>query len=108
MAEVNYAFIKDGEVTNIAVFDDPSDELLATFKAEFNLDEIKLATEKSAIGGTYDGTKFWLPQPFPSWVKNQETNEWEAPVAYPTVDPENPKYYEWDEATTSWKEVETA
>ena len=100
MAEVNYAFIKGNDVVNIAVFDDPSEELLAHFKEEFELDDIILATDKSAIGGTYDGAKFWTPQPFPSWVKNEETNDWEAPVAYP----DDEKSYIWDEETTSWKE----
>lgn len=103
MAEVNYAFIKDGEVTNIAVFDDQSDELLAHFKAEFDLDELVLATEKASIGGTYDGEKFWRQQPYPSWVKG--TDDWEAPVAKPEFDPENPKFYTWDEDTLSWVEV---
>ena len=104
MAEVNYAFIKDGEVINVAVFEDPTDaQLLAHFKEEFSLDNIILATDKAAIGGTYDGTKFWLPKPYPSWVKG--TDDWEAPVAYPTFDEEDPKYYTWDEATTSWVEV---
>jgi len=101
MAEVGYAFIKSGEITNIAVFDNPSDELLAHFKAEFSLDDIILATEKAAIGGTYDGTKFWLKQPWPSWVKNEETAEWEAPIPYPT----DGKTYVWDEPTISWKEI---
>lgn len=100
MAQAGYAFIKAGDVVNIAVFDNPSDELLAHFKTEFSLDDIILATEKAAIGGTWDGTKFWLPQPFPSWVKNEETNEWDAPVAKPTDD----TFYVWDESTLSWKE----
>lgn len=104
MAEKNYAFIKDGDVVNIAVFDDPSEELLATFIEAHQIDDIIEATNKSAIGGTYDGAKFWLPKPYPSWVKNQETNDWEAPVARPAFDPENPKFYVWDEATVSWVE----
>ena len=100
MAEVNYAFIKNGDVVNIAVFDDPSDELLATFKAEFSLDNIVKATDKTDIGGTYDGTKFWLPKPYPSWVKNETTNEWDAPTPMPTDG-----IYVWDEEGTYWKEV---
>ena len=104
MAEVNYAFIKNGDVVNIAVFEDPTDaQLLAHFKNEFSLDNIVLATNKAAVGGTYDGTKFWLPKPYPSWVKGAD--DWEAPVAYPTFDREDPKYYRWDETTTSWVEV---
>ena len=101
MAEADYAFIKSGEVTNIAVFDDPSDELLAHFKAEFALDDIILATEKAAIGGLWDGTKFWPKQPWPSWVKNEETNDWDAPVAKPTDD----KVYGWFEQGGFWVEI---
>jgi hypothetical protein len=104
MAEANYAFIKNGEVVNVAVFEDPTDaQLLAHFKSEFSLDNIIKATDKAAVGGTYDGTKFWLPKPYPSWVKGED--DWEAPVAYPTFDEEDPKYYTWDEATVSWVEI---
>jgi hypothetical protein len=106
MAEVNYAFIKNGEVVNVAVFEDPTDaQLLAHFKDKFSLDNIVKATDKTVIGGTYDGTKFWLPKPYPSWVKDNETNEWVAPVAAPAFDEEDPKYYTWDEDSTSWVEV---
>ena len=100
MANESYAFIKDGVVVNLAMFDDPSEELLAHFKAEFDLDEIILSTEKSDIGGTYDGTNFWRKQPYPSWIRNPETFDWLAPVP----DPQDGKLYEWDEATLSWKE----
>ena len=104
MAEVNYAFIKDGEIINVAVFEDPTDEqLLDHFKNEFSLDNIIKATDKTAIGGTYDGTKFWLPKPYPSWVKGAD--DWEAPVAQPAFDEEDPKHYVWSESTTSWIEV---
>jgi hypothetical protein len=105
MAEKNYAFIKDGDVVNIAVFDDPTPELLNHFKEAHQVDDIIVANDRSAIGGTYDGAKFWLPKPFPSWVKNQETNDWEAPVAKPEFDPENPKFYSWDEESLSWLEL---
>ena len=109
MAETNYAFIKDGDVVNIAVFDDPTPELLNHFKEAHQVDNIVLATTKSAIGGTYDGAKFWLPKPFPSWVKDEATNDWKAPVARPAdaVSEDNPegKLYNWDEDSVSWVEV---
>ena len=106
MATVNYAFIKNGDVVNVAVFEDPTDaQLLAHFKDEFSLDNIVLATEKAAIGGTYDGTKFWLPKPYPSWVKDEETTTWVAPVPVPTDDPSGEQYYTWDEETLSWVNV---
>ena len=98
MTKANYAFIKNGEVTNIAVFDSSNDELLSRFKKDFDLDELVLTTEKAFIGGTYDG-QFWLPKPYPSWVKGSE--DWEAPVFYPT----DGKSYVWDESVIGWVEV---
>jgi hypothetical protein len=105
MTEINYAFIKDEKVINIVVFDNPNDELLLHFKNEFELDEIVLATDRSIIEGTYDGEKFWYPQPYPSWIKNEELNEWVAPVAHPGLDPENPIFYIWNEEILNWEEV---
>jgi hypothetical protein len=104
MAEVNYAYIKDGKVINVAVFEDSTDpQTLDFFKDQLSLDEVILATDKTVINGTYDGTKFWSPQPYPSWTKG--TDDWEPPVARPEYDEEDPKYYEWDEPTTSWVEI---
>jgi hypothetical protein len=104
MATANYAYIKNGEVINLAVFEEPVEaQTLEFFKTEFSLDDIIKATDKSGIGGTYDGSKFWLPKPYPSWVKG--TDDWEAPVAKPTFDETDPKYYKWNEKTTSWVEV---
>ena len=60
----------------------------------------------AGIGYSYDRTKdaFIPPKPYPSWVLNDETCLWGAPTPMPTDD----KFYEWDETTTSWKEVTRA
>ena len=109
MAQIDYAFVKNGEVVNLVVFEEPTDEeLLNHFKGEFLLDNIILATEKAAIGGTYDGTKFWLTQPYPSWIKDEELNEWIAPVPYPIFDEEDPKYYFWNEDILNWEEIQAS
>jgi len=57
----------------------------------------------AGIGHTYDSTRdaFIAPKPYPSWVLNEDTCNWEAPVAM--VD--DGKQYKWDEATTNWKEI---
>ena len=54
-------------------------------------------------GYTFDAVKnvFISPQPFASWVLNEDTCDWSAPVAYPTDN----KDYQWDETTTSWIEA---
>ena len=63
----------------------------------------------AGVGYTYreDIDAFVPPQPYASWVLNETTAQWEAPVAMPddagTGDP--PKSYYWDEPTTNWIEV---
>ena len=60
----------------------------------------------AGVGYSYDRTKdaFIPPKPFASWVLNDDTCLWDAPTPMPTDD----KVYEWDETTTSWKELTRA
>lgn len=57
----------------------------------------------AGMGYTYreDIDAFVPPQPYPSWVLNTNTAQWEAPVPYPN----DGKLYEWNEQTQSWVEV---
>ena len=66
-------------------------------------DGVALRKNYAGVGFTYDSVRdaFIPPQPFPSWTLNEDTCQYEAPVAYPDDD----KMYNWDEATTNWKEV---
>jgi hypothetical protein len=57
----------------------------------------------AGIGYSWDGVGFAAPQPYSSWTKNSDTYFWEAPTPRPTDD----KFYQWDEATTSWVELPT-
>jgi len=54
----------------------------------------------AGIGYQYDQTRdaFIPPKPFNSWILNEDTCIWEAPVAYPT---DGQNYY-WNEATITW------
>ena len=54
----------------------------------------------AGIGFTYDEDRdaFIAQKPFPSWILNEETCQWEAPVALP--DTEN--RYNWNEETQQW------
>ena len=58
----------------------------------------------AGIGYTYnaDLDAFVPPKPFASWVLNEETAQWNAPVPMP----DDGNRYQWDEDTVSWKEVE--
>ena len=57
----------------------------------------------AGIGFKYDQARdaFIAPKPYPSWILNEDTCQWEAPVAYPT----DGKIYTWNEDTTSWVEI---
>ena len=59
----------------------------------------------AGIGYTYnaDIDAFVPPKPFPSWVLNNDTAQWEAPVPMPEGG-----MYSWDEATGSWIEMQVA
>lgn len=57
----------------------------------------------AGIGMTYDATRdaFIPEQPFASWVLNEDTCQWEAPVAYPT----DGVMYIWNEELTDWQAI---
>jgi len=57
----------------------------------------------AGVGFTYDAERdaFIPPKPFASWLLNEDTCLWGAPVAYPT----DGKMYSWDESLQQWVEV---
>lgn len=123
----HYAKIEDGIVTQVIVVDNK--DTADAFGVE--KEHIGAAFCERLFGGTwmqtsYNGNKrknyagigytynadldaFVPPKPYASWVLNEETAQWNAPVPMPedagTGEP--PKMYSWDEDTVSWKEVET-
>ena len=57
----------------------------------------------AGIGFTYDREldAFIPPKPFASWILDEETCWWNAPIAYP----EDDKQYRWNEDSLSWVEA---
>jgi hypothetical protein len=55
----------------------------------------------AGVGFDYDATRdaFIAPKPYASWLLNENTCQWEAPVAYPTDD----VVYKWNEDKTDWE-----
>ena len=58
----------------------------------------------AGIGYTYDSQRdaFIAPKPFNSWILNESTCIWEAPVAYP-VDNNVNNRYKWNEEILNWE-----
>jgi hypothetical protein len=59
----------------------------------------------AGIGYQYDQTRdaFIAPKPFNSWILNEDTCRWEAPVAKPTTVLEENQYYSWNESIINWE-----
>ena len=113
----HYAKVLDGKVVQVIVAEaeffntfvdtSPGQWIQTSYNTYGNahkLGKTPLRGNYAGIGFTYDQTNdvFYAPQPYPSWTLNQSTWLWEAPTPKPTDD----KLYQWDEAATSWKEIE--
>jgi len=59
----------------------------------------------AGIGYQYDQTRdaFIPPKPFNSWILNETTCLWNAPVAMPTIELEDNQYYSWNESIINWE-----
>jgi hypothetical protein len=57
----------------------------------------------AGFGYFYDNQRdvFIPPKPFASWVLNEDTCLWDAPIAKP----DDGKDYAWNEDTTNWVEI---
>jgi hypothetical protein len=55
----------------------------------------------AGIGFRYDADldAFISPQPFASWILNEETAQWESPIPYPEGD----LMYSWNEEAGDWE-----
>lgn len=64
---------------------------------------VALRKNYAGIGYTYDAARdaFIPPQPYPSWLLDEDTCLWDAPVPYPT----DGKRYNWNEDTQQWDEI---
>ena len=111
----HFAKVVDGKVTQVIVaepefFDtfvdsSPGTWIQTSYRTHGNQhpEGRPLRGNYAGVGFSYDATNdvFIAPKPFNSWVLNEDAWLWEAP----TPMPDDGKLYNWDEETTSWKEV---
>jgi len=99
----HYAKIEDDIVTQVVVAEQAYiDTKEGTWvQTSYNA---SIRKNYAGIGYTYDSTRdaFIPPKPYPSWVLNETTCGWDAPVEITN----DGKEYTWDEETTNWKEIE--
>jgi len=82
------------------VYYDPATGQPAADQSIINEDEARLRKNYAGVGYTYDAQRdvFIPPKPYDSWILNEDTCLYEAPVPYP----DDGNNYEWDEQTTDW------
>ena len=87
---------------NMAVIDDTGTVLNVILCSDDELETSNLITytdeNPAYIGGTFDGVRFYTPQPYPSWTLDANA-QWQAPTAMPV---EEGKFFLWNEETLSW------
>ena len=71
-----------------------------TFAGEHKLGGTPFRKNFAGIGYSYDQTRdaFIPPQPYLSWTLNEDTCQWESPVAKPN----DGQIYNWNEETKQW------
>jgi len=74
-----------------------------TFAGEHRMGGTPFRKNYAGIGYAYDYDRdaFIPPQPYSSWILDEQTCQWNPPIQYP--DDGNP--YSWDESTTQWVAV---
>ena len=98
----------DEETVNSAHFGDPSSWIKTSYNTnhgEHQLGGTPLRKNYAAVGYTYDLSRDAVipPQPYPSWILDEDTCLWDAPVAYPTGHDASEPGYKWDEDNITWK-----
>ena len=110
----HYAFITDGIVTEVIVGIDETEtidgltpeECYGKFRGQLckrTSYNNNIRFNFAGIGYTYnqDLDAFISPKPYPSWLLDEETCQWQAPTPRPIDE----KMYEWDESILDWKVI---
>lgn len=95
------AFINSGHVGDPKLWIQTS---YNTYGGRHMLNGVPLRKNYAGAGYTYDAVRdaFIPPRPYSSWILDESTCLWVAPVPRPNDD----SNYEWDEQTVSWQQVE--
>jgi hypothetical protein len=77
-----------------------------TYGGEHRLGGTPFRKNYAGIGYKYDQTRdaFIPKKPFNSWILNETTCLWEAPVVYPT----DGQRYDWNETNQTWDLVDNS
>jgi hypothetical protein len=108
----HFAKIENGVVTNVLVVDNEHETYGEEYLNNLGLEGKWVQTSYNAsfgkkfagIGDAYDDSDdtFKPAQPYPSWLFDQDSWRWKAPVDYPG----DGQSYTWNEDSLSWEPLE--
>ena len=103
---VTQVLVIEQDVVDTGLFGEPSSFIQTSYNTQGGVHKLggtPLRKNYAGIGYTYDSEldAFIPPKLFPSWVLNETTCLWNAPIEMPSDD----KSYTWDEESLSWKEI---
>jgi hypothetical protein len=106
---VEQVIVIEQEVLNTGHWGDPTSWVQTsynTYGGVHNLGGTPLRKNFAGVGYTYDASRdaFIPPKPFASWLLNENTCLWEAPISRPAA--KGNIIYVWNEDTVSWIEID--
>jgi hypothetical protein len=104
--KVRYGFVDENNILrDVFVIKENDFVTLDRLRMQFNYSNaypINFEKEVAEIGIVYwNGNRFVYPSPYPSWVFDENINDWTAPVPKP-----DSSHWVWNEETLSWVEQE--
>lgn len=93
------------KIVDTAMFSSEDEELRQQVLSlkEPGLQSIFCFDGTAVVEGYYFNNKFYPPKAYQSWIADPETNNWIPPVEKPDAG-----FWEWNEETISWIELNTA
>jgi hypothetical protein len=103
---VQQVIVVEQDVIDTGLFGNPSQWIQTSYNTRGGvhiLGQTPLRKNFAGVGFSYDIRRdaFIAPKPYVSWVLNEETCTWEAPIPYPM----DGKYYIWDEILSEWYQL---
>lgn len=103
---VTQVIVVEQDVIDSGLFGSPESWIQTsynTYGGVHRLNGTPLRKNYAGLGYSYDSTRdaFIPPKPFNSWVLDENTCLWQAPVTRPT----DGKPYTWNEASLTWEET---
>jgi hypothetical protein len=100
--------VAEQDVIDTGLFGNPSSWVQTsynTYAGQHLLGGTPLRKNYAGVGYTYDPIRdaFIPPKPYPSWVLDEDTCQWNSP----TPKPQDGSPYQWNEETLQWDLVES-